>query len=183
MNPAPDAVAAGRAALERLVIDVPDFPQPGIVFKDITPALADPEGLRLVVDALAAPWQGKGITHVVGIESRGFLFASPVAMALGAGVTLVRKPGKLPRATRSVSYALEYGTDTLEIHADALGPDAVALIIDDVLATGGTASATGELVSGTGASLVGYAFALELDFLQGRTRLADSAVASLLHIG
>ena len=126
---------------EELILDVPDFPKPGIVFKDITPVLADPAALKEVIDLMAAYWRDKGITRVLGIESRGFIFGAPLAYALGVGLVLVRKPAKLPRATRSVDYALEYGTDTLELHVDDVISEDRVLLVDDVLATGGTAAA------------------------------------------
>jgi adenine phosphoribosyltransferase len=169
--------------LNRLIRDVPDFPKPGIVFKDITPVLADAAALREVVDALAEPWKKAGVNRIVGIESRGFIFGAAVAYAMGVGLDLVRKPGKLPRKTHGVAYDLEYGTDTLEIHDDALGPDARVAVIDDVLATGGTAEAVGKLIALSGATLCGYGFVLELDFLNGRKRLGDLPVHSLEHIG
>ncbi|MGM0576351.1 MAG: adenine phosphoribosyltransferase [Myxococcota bacterium] len=170
-----------RATLERLIHDVPDFPKPGIVFKDITPVLEDGAALRLVVDAIADWWRDAGITKVVGIESRGFIFGTAVAYAMGIGEVLVRKPGKLPRKTNSVSYDLEYGQDSLEMHTDAVGPDDKVLIIDDVLATGGTAAAVAKMVRETGAELAGFAFVLELGFLGGRRSLPDDIeVQSLL---
>ena len=151
--------------------DVPDYPKPGIVFKDITPLLADGPAFKAVIDALAKALEAHRPTHIVAIESRGFIFGAAVAHALGLGLTLVRKPGKLPRKRRSVSYALEYGTDTLELHDDALVAGDRAVVIDDVLATGGTAAAVGELVGGTGAELVAFAFLIELGFLGGRGKL------------
>ncbi len=169
-----------RETLLRLLRDVPDFPKPGIVFKDITPVLEDAEALATLVDTMRAHWQGAGVTRVVGIESRGFIFGAALAYAMGIGLTLVRKPGKLPRATRSVTYDLEYGSDTLEIHDDSLQVGDVVLVVDDVLATGGTAAAVGELVAGSGARIAGYAFVLELGFLAGRARLAGVDVQSLL---
>jgi len=164
-----------EATLKRLTLDVPDFPKPGIVFKDITPVLEDPSALKEVIDAIAQHWSERGITRIVGIESRGFIFGSAIAYAMDLGLTLVRKPGKLPRATRSVSYELEYGTDTLEIHVDALGEDDRVLIVDDVLATGGTAEAVCQLIGETGATIEGLAFALELGFLPGREKLPEHA--------
>ena len=161
--------------LKRLTLDVPDFPKPGIVFKDITPVLEDAAAFKEITDAIASHWADKGITRLVGIESRGFIFGSALAYAMDIGMTLVRKPGKLPRATRSVSYDLEYGTDTLEIHVDAVGEGDRVLIVDDVLATGGTAAAVCELIAGTGATVAGLAFALELGFLSGREKLPDNA--------
>ena len=170
-----------EATLKRLTLDVPDFPKPGIVFKDITPVLEDPSALREVIDTIASYWADKGITRIVGIESRGFIFGSALAYAMNLGLTLVRKPGKLPRATRSVSYELEYGSDNLEIHVDALGTEDRVLIIDDVLATGGTAAAVCELIAETGATLAGMSFALELGFLSGREKLpSDVDIQSLM---
>ena len=166
--------------LRRAIRDIPDFPQPGIVFKDITPLLGDPALLRSSVSGMAAPFADLGITHVVAIESRGFIFGAPVALALGAGFVPVRKPGKLPHLRRSTEYALEYGSGALEIHADACGDGARALIVDDVLATGGTAAATGQLLTELGAEVVGYSFRLELDALGGRRRLGASPVSALL---
>ncbi|MCB9728945.1 MAG: adenine phosphoribosyltransferase [Deltaproteobacteria bacterium] len=174
---------AVQDTLARLIHDVPDFPKPGIVFKDITPVLADGDALREVVDALAEPWQRAGVTCILGIESRGFIFGAAVAYSLGIGLELVRKPGKLPRRTNGITYDLEYGTDHLEIHADALTADSRVAIIDDVLATGGTAEAVGKLVERSGATLCGYGFVLELDFLGGRKRLGESMVHTLAHIG
>jgi adenine phosphoribosyltransferase len=166
--------------LRSAVRDVPDFPKPGILFKDITPVLADPVLLRETVEALAEPFRDARITHVVGVESRGFILAAPVAVALGAGFVPVRKPGKLPHETHSAEYALEYGTDRLEIHRDACGEDARVLVIDDVLATGGTAGATCRLVEAAGGQVVGCAFLIALDFLGGAAALADRAVIALL---
>ena len=170
----------GPVDLEPFVRDIADFPKPGVVFKDITPLLADAGALAAAVDALAGPFAGLGITKVVGMEARGFIFASPVAVQLGAGFVPVRKAGKLPWSVKRQSYDLEYGTDLLEIHQDAVGPHDKVLIIDDVLATGGTAAATVELLSQCGASVVALAFLIELGFLGGRSKLADAAVTSLL---
>jgi adenine phosphoribosyltransferase len=169
----------GVADLIRATIrDVPDYPQPGIVFKDITPLLADGAAFAAVVGALAA---GHGhIDKVVGIEARGFILAAPVAYALGAGFVPVRKEGKLPGPTYAQSYQLEYGTATIEVHTDALGPGEQVLIIDDVLATGGTARATAELVRQCGAQVVAVSVLLELGFLDGRAKLAGLDVRSLL---
>ena len=164
------------AALDRLVRDIPDFPQPGVVFKDISPLLADPEGFATTVTALAdlarrlAP---DGVDAVVGIEARGFILAAPVALALGAGFVPVRKAGKLPSETHEVSYALEYGEATLQIHTDGLHPGQRVLVVDDVLATGGTVAATVELVTRCGAQVSGVAVLLELSFLDGRSRLGS----------
>jgi len=157
--------------LHSFVRDVPDFPKPGIVFKDITPLLKSPQALETACALLAEPWRGAGVTAVAGIESRGFIFGSIVARNLGAGFIPIRKPGKLPWTTRRHEYTLEYGKDALEIHDDALGPDDRVLVIDDVLATGGTLVAATTLASGLGAQLVGAATVIELEFLGGRARL------------
>jgi adenine phosphoribosyltransferase len=162
-------------SLEKLIRDIPDFPKAGIVFKDITPLLAFPEGLRQAVLSMAAPFRDLGIQRVAGIESRGFMFAPAIALELGAGFVPMRKPGKLPYRTRSASYVLEYGQDRLEIHEDALLSGERVLVVDDVIATGGTAQAAGDLVGQSGAELVGYSFLIELSFLAGRARLAPSA--------
>ena len=160
---------------------VPDFPKPGILFYDITTLLADPAGFRETIDALAGPFAGQGIDRVVGVESRGFILAAAVADRLGAGFVPIRKPGKLPSATLGESYALEYGTDSLEIHDDALGPSHRVLVVDDVLATGGTARAAVNLVQRLGSTLHAAAFLIELDFLRGRDKLVDTTVSSVLH--
>jgi adenine phosphoribosyltransferase len=160
--------------------DVPDFPRKGIVFKDITPVLADAALLRRVVDAMAARWRGERIAKVVGIESRGFLFAAPLAYAIGAGLAIVRKPGKLPWNTVREAYQLEYGEDAVELHVDAVGRGERTLVVDDVLATGGTASAVGSLVARQGAALAGYSFLLELTFLHGARRLGPDKVHALI---
>jgi adenine phosphoribosyltransferase len=165
-----------RAAIR----DVPDFPKPGIVFKDITPLLANAELFARTTAAMAAPYRDARVTHVVAIESRGFLLGAPVAQSLGVGVIPVRKPGKLPSRTAAVEYALEYGTDRLEIHADACDGAARVLIVDDVLATGGTASATADLVRGLGAELIGFSFLMTLGFLNGMKRLAGTAVHQVI---
>lgn len=160
--------------------DVPDFPKPGIVFKDITPLLLDADAFRIATEAMARAWASVGITKVVAIESRGFLFGGPIAVQLAAGLVPVRKPGKLPSATGRIEYALEYGTDALEMHSDALGGADRVLIVDDVLATGGTARAAGDLVRGHGATVVGFSFLVELEFLAGRRRLGDARAEALL---
>jgi adenine phosphoribosyltransferase len=162
--------------------DVPDFPEPGVVFKDITPLLGDAAGFRRAVDELAAPWVGADVTHVVGVEARGFLFAAPVAYRLGAGCVPLRKPGKLPAETVEHTYELEYGTDTLAAHVDAVPAGARVLVVDDVLATGGTAAASCALVRELGADVVGCAFLLELGFLAGRDRLPGERVTALLTV-
>jgi adenine phosphoribosyltransferase len=160
--------------------DVPDFPQKGVVFKDITPVLADRVAFRACIDAFAARWKDARIDKVVGIESRGFLFAAPLAYALGAGVTVVRKPGKLPWQVIREVYALEYGDGALELHVDAIAPGERVLVVDDVLATGGTAEAAGKLVTRQGATLVGYSFLVELTFLHGAKRVGADKVHALL---
>lgn len=160
--------------------DVPDFPQKGIVFKDITPVLSDPALFRRVIDAFVARWRGVQIDKVVAIESRGFIFGAPIAYALGAGFTIVRKPGKLPWQVIRESYSLEYGENVLELHVDAVGPGDRVLVVDDVLATGGTADAVGRLVTRQGARLVAFSFLVELGFLNGARRLGPERVHSLL---
>ena len=173
----PDALAQVRA----LIRDVPDFPQPGILFKDLTPVLGDAAAFRAVVDELSARLRGKGFQRIVAIESRGFLFGAPLADRLGLGIAPIRKLGKLPYKTDRVEYALEYGTDALEMHHDAVGPGDHVLVVDDVLATGGTANAAAQLVGGTGAAVAGFTFLIELDFLKGRQRLQGRRVEALLH--
>ena len=160
--------------------DVPDFPKKGVVFKDITPVLADAALFARVIDAFAERWRGQRIAKVVGIESRGFVLAAPLAYALGAGLVIVRKPGKLPWRTLREVYALEYGEDALEMHLDAIGPGERVVVVDDVLATGGTADAVGRLVTRQGAELVGYSFLLELGFLHGARRIGPQNVHALL---
>jgi len=166
--------------LKASIRDVPDFPKAGVVFKDITPLLQNPELFKSAIERLAGPFQKKGVTHVASIESRGFIFGAPVAYLLGAGYIPVRKKGKLPHQTLSHTYDLEYGTDTLEIHADALDGNSRVLLIDDVLATGGTARATCQLIEKLNAQVVGLAFAIELEFLHGREKLRGYDVLSLL---
>ncbi|HEX9703618.1 MAG TPA: adenine phosphoribosyltransferase [Gemmatimonadales bacterium] len=166
--------------LFRAIRDVPDFPKPGIVFKDITPLLLDPAAFRLATGAMARAFRGNRVTKVVAVESRGFLLGAPVALELEAGLVPIRKPGKLPAARGRVEYQLEYGTDALEMHRDAVGPGDDVLVVDDVLATGGTAQAAGRLVREHGATLVGYCFLIELAFLKGRARLDDARVEALL---
>lgn len=159
---------------------VPDFPKPGILFYDITTLLRDPRGFRDTVDALAAPYMGEDIDVVVGIESRGFILGAAVANALGCGFVPVRKPGKLPAKAIREAYSLEYGDNVLEMHEDAVDTGSRVLIVDDVLATGGTAEATAKLVKQLGGDLRGLAFLIELDFLKGRTRLPGESVYSVL---
>jgi adenine phosphoribosyltransferase len=169
---------------ESYIRDVPDWPKEGIVFKDITPLLASPEALKATIDTLADAYAGAGVTKIMGAEARGFIFGGALAYRLGAGFIPARKPGKLPWDTTSVTYDLEYGTDTLEVHADGIGAEDVVLIVDDVLATGGTAGAKAELVTGKGARVAGFAFLIELDFLNGRAMLPEgSRIVSLVHVG
>jgi adenine phosphoribosyltransferase len=168
--------------LERYIRDIPDWPKPGVMFKDITPLLADPEAFREAIEQLATPYRDAGVTKVMGAEARGFILGGALALQLGAGFIPARKPGKLPWNTTSASYALEYGTDTLEMHEDAIGPADRVLVIDDVLATGGTASAKAELVESTGAAVIGFAFLMELDFLHGREKLGEHRIHSLIHV-
>ena len=163
-----------------LVRDVPDYPQPGVVFKDITPLLGDGKAFAAVIDALAAIYGP--VDKVAGIEARGFILAAPVACRLGAGFVPIRKKGKLPGATFAEDYNLEYGTATIEVLTDAFAPAERVLVIDDVLATGGTARATADLVQRTGAQVAGLAVLLELSFLNGRARLTDLPVSALLTI-
>ena len=161
---------------------IPDHPKPGIVFQDITPVLRDARLFRDVIDAIAEPARGQGITHVVGIEARGFMFGAPVALALGAGFIPLRKPGKLPWHAVRESYALEYGEDSLEAHRDACAPGDRVLVVDDVLATGGTAAAAGKLVRGLGAEFAGWSFLLDIGVLKGGTRLEGGPHHSLLSV-
>jgi adenine phosphoribosyltransferase len=169
-----------RALLEARIRDVPDFPKPGIVFKDVTPLLADPVAFAHAIEVMSAEFCDEGIDKVVGIEARGFILAAPVALACGAGFVPARKAGKLPAARQGVSYELEYGSETIEIHVDAFAPGDRVLIVDDVLATGGTAAATVELVESLGGVVVGLTFLIELGFLDGGARLPDRRRLSLL---
>lgn len=157
--------------LTRFIRNIADWPKPGIAFKDITPLLADPAALAIAVEQMAKPFRGKGIELVVGAESRGFIFGTAVAQVLSAGFVPVRKPGKLPADTRSITYDLEYGTDTLEIHTDAIRPGQRVLIVDDLLATGGTMKACCDLVQQHGGDLAGITVLIELTFLTGREKL------------
>lgn len=170
---------------ESRIVDIPDYPEPGVVFKDITPLFADPDAMAHTVRDIAEHFRDAGVTKVVGPEARGFMIGVPVALELGAGFVPARKPGKLPRATYSVSYDLEYGSDSLEIHQDAIGPEDRVLIVDDLIATGGTAAATGKLIDEVGATLVGYGCILELTFLNPREALAktgDQELYSLVKV-
>ena len=166
--------------LKRLIREVPDFPKPGILFYDITTLLKDPVGLRQAVDVLADHYAGRKIDRVVGIEARGFIFAPMVAYRLNAGFVPVRKPKKLPAATARATYNLEYGQDALEMHRDAITPGREVLIIDDLLATGGTAAAVAQLVESLGGRVAGIGFLIELEFLKGREKLTRYEVHSVL---
>ena len=187
----PGSVGDGPAAIDepsdRLsyvrerVRAVPDFPKPGILFRDITPLLADPKAFHMVIDALVEQFIGQAVDPVVAIDSRGFIFGAPLASRLNTSFVPARKPGKLPAETVSVSYALEYGQGSLEMHKDALSSGDRVVVIDDLLATGGTAAAAGELVLSRGAEVLAYAFVIELDGLGGRARLEPAPVVSLLH--
>jgi adenine phosphoribosyltransferase len=157
--------------LRSLIRDVPDFPKPGIAFKDFTPLLADPRGLALAVELMANPYRGMGVEVVVGAESRGFIFGIAIAQALSVGFVPIRKPGKLPRRVFGVDYALEYGQDRLEMHADGVRAGQRVLLVDDLLATGGTLEACGELVRRSGATIAGITVLIELGFLKGRERV------------
>jgi adenine phosphoribosyltransferase len=165
--------------LKRHIREIPDFPKPGIVFKDITPLLADAGAFRAAIDALVEPYRGR-VDMVLGIESRGFIVGSAAAYALGTGIAVVRKPGKLPYRTHRADYALEYGTDGLEIHHDAIGNGHRVLLVDDLLATGGTAGAAIQLVERCGGRVVACAFLIELGFLDGRSRLRGHEVHALM---
>lgn len=173
-----DLDARVRSALRA----IPDFPKPGIVFQDITPVLCDPALFGEVIAAMAAPYREAEVTHVVGIEARGFILGGAVAATLGAGFIPVRKPGKLPWESLREVYALEYGEDALEAHRDACGDAARVLVVDDVLATGGTARAAGNLTRKLGATLIGWSFLLELAFLAGRERLEGAALATVARL-
>jgi adenine phosphoribosyltransferase len=166
--------------LKALIRDIPDFPQPGILFRDITTLLADPQGLRFAIDELARRFQNSQVDMIVGPESRGFIFGVPLAYALGCGFVPVRKPGKLPGPVHQREYTLEYGTDRLEIHQDGIRPGQRVLVVDDLLATGGTARAVGELVQQAQGELVGFGFIIELAALGGRKRLPPAPVETLV---
>ncbi|HEY6346796.1 MAG TPA: adenine phosphoribosyltransferase [Bryobacteraceae bacterium] len=167
--------------LKSLIREVPDFPKPGINFYDITTMLKDPDGFHEAIDALRRHYAGKGIRTVAGIEARGFIFAPALAYALNAGFVPIRKANKLPAPTERVEYSLEYGTDSVEVHIDAVEPGQKVLIVDDVLATGGTAAAAAKLVEKLGGQVAGLGFVIELDFLNGRKKLAAYDVDSLMH--
>lgn len=166
--------------IHRLVHDVPDFPRPGIIFKDITPLLANPRAFAVCLDLLVQEWAGQRVDAIVGIESRGFIFGAALAARMNTSFVPARKPGKLPRPVVRAEYALEYGTDAIELHADALRPQERVLIIDDVIATGGTTAAALDLARGQGAHVVGCGFVIELAALGGRAKLIDVPVRALL---
>jgi adenine phosphoribosyltransferase len=167
--------------LKSLIRDIPDFPKPGILFRDITTLLRDPAGLQYSIDTLATKVRDLQPEYIVGMESRGFIFGTGLAYKLGIGFIPVRKPGKLPAQVHAIEYALEYGTDKLEIHQDAFTAGSRILIVDDLIATGGTAAATAKLLQAIGCELVGCAFAIELDDLNGRSLLPDVPIISLVH--
>jgi len=166
--------------IRRAIRDIPNFPKPGVIFKDITPLLSNGRLFKQTIDLLAERYQSRSVDVVLGIESRGFIIGAALAYRLGAGFSIVRKPGKLPYETHSASYELEYGSDTLEVHRDALPPRARVLIADDLIATGGTAAATAALVSRLGGEVVECAFVIELSFLKGREKLKPHPVFSLI---
>jgi adenine phosphoribosyltransferase len=166
--------------IEALIRTIPDFPVSGILFRDITPLLRDKQGFRQAIDLFVDRFSGRGIDYVVAIEARGYIFAAPIAYAIGAGFIPVRKPGKLPHDTLREEYALEYGTNILEIHSDAIGPGERVLVVDDVLATGGTAAATARLLERLGASVEGFAFLIELTALRGREALPGAEIVSFV---
>jgi adenine phosphoribosyltransferase len=180
-NPISTSTSLDCDALKKLIREVPDFPRKGILFYDITTLLKDKLGFARLIDALSANYIGKEIDLILGMEARGFIFGPALAYRLNAGFVPVRKPGKLPAETAKVSYDLEYGSNSLEVHKDAIQKGQRVLIVDDLLATGGTAAATAELASGLGAQIAGFAFVVELDFLKGREKLAKYDVFSLLH--
>ncbi|MEO1069512.1 MAG: adenine phosphoribosyltransferase [Cyanobacteria bacterium J06638_6] len=166
--------------LKAHIRDIPDFPQPGILFRDITPLLSNPEAMQYSIDRFAEQVADHRPDYIVGIESRGFIFGMPLAYKLGVGFAPVRKPGKLPAAVHQASYALEYGNDTLELHQDAFPAGSRVMVVDDLIATGGTAAATAELISQTGCTVAGFGFVIELMGLEGRTKLPDVPVTVLL---
>ncbi len=172
--------ANGPRGLNDHIRDIPDFPKPGILFKDITPLLANPEAFRATIDRLAQAFSDQDIDAVAAAEARGFIFGAPLALALNAAFIPIRKPGKLPYATIATQYDLEYGSDKLEVHSDALRPGSRVLLLDDVLATGGTMRACCDLVARAGAEVAACAFVLELEFLKGREKLGDCEVFSLI---
>jgi adenine phosphoribosyltransferase len=166
--------------IKSLIRDIPDFPKPGIIYRDITTLLRSSEGLSYVIDHFSTEFSEYKIDYVIGIESRGFIFGAPIAYKLGAGFVPVRKQGKLPAKIHSIEYDLEYGSDTLEIHQDAIQPESRILIVDDLIATGGTAAATAELINKLGCELIGFAFIVELLSLDGRSKLPDAPILSMV---
>jgi adenine phosphoribosyltransferase len=166
--------------LKSLIRDIPDFPKPGIMFRDITTLLRDPQGLSYTIDSLAAKCSELSVDYVVGMESRGFIFGAPLAYKMGIGFIPVRKPGKLPGAVHFAEYELEYGVDRLEMHRDAMTSGSRVLIVDDLIATGGTAAATAKLLEQAGCELVGFAFIIELQALGGRQKLPDVPIVTLV---
>ena len=180
MQPATTASAPAIADLRRAIRDVPDFPKPGIVFKDITPLLADGRLFRAACEAMAEPFRNSDIGAVAAIESRGFILGGPIAATLGVGIVPIRKVGKLPFESRRVTYALEYGSDALEVHVDACRDRGNVLVVDDVLATGGTAAAACELIESIGGTVKGCSFLIALGFLQGGQRLAGRRTESVI---
>jgi adenine phosphoribosyltransferase len=179
-NPERGMNAAEAVELRNYIRDIPDFPKPGILFKDITPLLGDPAAFQATIDRLAGQFAGRGLHAIAAAEARGFLFAAPLALKLEVGLVPIRKPGKLPHSTVSLDYQLEYGSDRLEMHSDALAPGNRILLVDDVLATGGTMRACCDLVRQTGAEIVACAFVIELLFLSGSAKLAPYEVFSLI---
>ena len=171
---------ASSTLIQQSIRDIPDFPKPGVLFKDITPMLSDPAAFEAAIDELARIFESRGIEIIAAAEARGFIFGAPLALRLGAGFVPIRKPGKLPHATIALEYQLEYGKDSLEVHTDAFPNGAKVLLIDDVLATGGTMKACLELVRSTGAEVVACAFVIELSFLEGRAKLEPCEVVSLV---
>lgn len=166
--------------LKSLIREIPDFPKPGIIFRDITTLLLNPSGLKHVIDDFSDSFSNQKVDYVVGIESRGFIFGAPIAYKLDAGFIPVRKPGKLPADVHSIEYKLEYGYDRLEIHQDAIQPGSRVLIVDDLIATGGTAAATAKLIEQLDCTLVGFAFIIELSDLDGRAKLTGAPVKSII---
>ncbi len=166
--------------LKKCIRDVPDFPEPGILFKDITPLLSNPEAFEQTIDWLAEDADSRQVDIIAGIESRGFIFGTPLALRLGLGFVPIRKPGKLPAETMSEEYTLEYGTNTIEMHTDAVEPGQRVLIVDDLLATGGTAAAAARLVERAGGVVAGLSFIIELEFLDGRKKLGDHDISALI---
>lgn len=178
-RPALDPTDAAEAHLQQFIADVPDWPKPGVVFKDITPLLGDPGALAMAVELMANPYRGRGVDIVAGAESRGFIFGTAIAQALSAGFVPIRKPGKLPRGTHTIEYELEYGTDKLQVHQDAVRPGQRVLLVDDLLATGGTMKACCDLMRLLGCELAGITCLIELEFLNGRR--AITPYEQLLH--